>query len=82
MAFGQTPEAAWQLLERTRAVEARQIDPNQPRSVLETPIMDGDDDLIDLILKHRSFEKYPRARSRFLLKLSCVYDRVGSVEFI
>jgi hypothetical protein len=44
--------------------------------------MDGDDDLINLILKHRSFERCPRTRSLFLLKLSCVYDRVGSVEFL
>jgi hypothetical protein len=79
---GRSRELTWQLLERTRAVEGRRIDPNQPRSVLETAIMDGDDNLIDLILKHRSFERCPRVRSLFLLKLSCVYDRVGSVEFL
>jgi ankyrin repeat protein len=80
--LGKSPEMTWQLLEKAKAVEARRIDPNEPRSVLETAIMDGDDDVINLVLKHQSFERCPRDRSLFLLKLSCVYDRMRSVEFL
>jgi ankyrin repeat protein len=82
MLSGQTPEGTWHILEKAKAVTVRQIDPNEPGSVLETAIMEGNDDVIDMVLKHQSFERCQRDQSLFLLKLSCVYNRIRSVEFL